>query len=114
LIATIDVFEPDEAWGKLRRPSLVEAIGRRLDRLSDHLGEKAYLGGEFTVGDIAMATVLRIADEPTLVPSRPRLQTYLDRCTSRPAFQRALAAQLESFAAEPPDSMATQMSSRTE
>ncbi len=41
-----------------------------------------------------MATVLRIDDELLL---DPRLQAYLKRCTDRPAFKRALAAQMADF-----------------
>jgi glutathione S-transferase len=41
-----------------------------------------------------MATVLRIM--PPLVTD-PRLVSYVERCTARPAFQRALDAQLGDF-----------------
>ena len=47
-----------------------------------------------------MATVLREAVEAGLIAEQPRLQAYLDRCLARPAFQRALAAQLEAFSEE--------------
>ena len=44
-----------------------------------------------------MATVLRIVGHTDLVTGDPRLGPYLARCTSRPAFQRALDAQLKDF-----------------
>ena len=70
-------------------------------RLSDALGDKPYLLGDFSIADIAMATVLREGVEAGLIAEYPRLAAYLDRCTGRPAFQRAMAAQLASFKEEP-------------
>jgi glutathione S-transferase len=95
----VSVFARDEPWSRLRRPSLLEFLGRRLDRLADALGPKDYLDGEFSVGDLAMATVLREARhaEPAILSGRPRLAAYLDRCLARPAFARALEAQLDAF-----------------
>jgi glutathione S-transferase len=44
---------------------------------------------------IMMTTVLRFHSD-TSKPD-PRLVAYLDRCTARPAFRRALDAQLADF-----------------
>jgi glutathione S-transferase len=96
-LSNVDLFSKDEPWAPLRRPSLVEMLGGRLDRMSDALGEREYLAGRFSVADIAMATVLRELGETDLVSSRPALQAYLDRCLARPAFGRALKAQLADF-----------------
>ena len=49
---------------------------------------------QFTAGDLLMSTVLRI--EPELLVE-PRLTAYVERCTARPAFERALAAQMADF-----------------
>ena len=48
-----------------------------------------------------MATVLREGIEAGVVAEHPRLETYLARCLDRPAFGRALAAQLAAFTEEP-------------
>lgn len=98
-LTNVDIFSKDEPWAKMRRPSLIAFLGARLDRLSDALGDKDCLDGEFTVADIAMATVLREAGHTDLVSSRPRLDAYLARCLDRPAFHRAIEAQLASFRA---------------
>lgn len=95
-------FSKDEEWAKLRRPSLVELVEKRLDRLADALGEKDYLAGRFCIADIAMSTVLREADHTGLVSLRPNLAAYLERCLARPAFARALEAQLAAFRANAP------------
>lgn len=96
-LGNIEIFAVDDEWAKLRRPSLLEMMDERLDRLSDGLGNRDYLAGDFSIADIAMATVLREAGETDLVSSRPSLAAYLARCVERPAFERALAAQLAVF-----------------
>lgn len=96
-LGNIELFAKGEEWARLRRPSLLEFAGQRLDRLLDALGERDWLAGDFSIADIAMATVLREADRTDLVSSRQRLADYLTRATARPAFGRALAAQLASF-----------------
>jgi glutathione S-transferase len=99
-VALIDLFYANEEWAKLRRPGAVEFVQRRLGALSRSLGDKPYLDGErFTAGDLMMTTVLRILDHTDLVSGDPRLAGYVERCTARPAFKRALAAQLGDFRA---------------
>lgn len=101
-LGNVDIFSKDEEWAKLRRPSLIGWCKERFDRLTDALDGKDYLAGQFTVADIAMATVLREAGETDLVSSRPVLAAYLARCLARPAFERALDAQMAAFAAHEP------------
>jgi glutathione S-transferase len=96
-VAVIDLFHPDQEWAKLRRPSAVQFARHRLHCLANSLADKPFLDGErFTAGDLLMTTVLRIA--PELVTD-PRLTAYVERCTSRPAFKRALDAQMGDFQA---------------
>ena len=99
-LALIDVFFANEEWAKLRRPGALAFAQRRLGGLSASLGDKAYLDGDrFTAGDLMMATVLRILGHTDLVTADARLGPYLARCTARPAFRRALDAQLGDFKA---------------
>ena len=50
-----------------------------------------------------MASVLLIPRSTDLLEAFPLLQAYRDRCTARPAYQKALKDQLDTFAAhEPP------------
>src|SRR3546814_15674487 len=51
----------------------------------------------FTVGDLMMAAVLRELHHTDLLAGHASLAAYLARCEARPAFQRALAAQLAPF-----------------
>jgi glutathione S-transferase len=95
-VALIDLFYKGEEWAKLRRPGAVEFAHKRLGGLSKALGDQPYLdGGRFTAGDLLMASVLRIM--PELTNAHANLAAYVERCTARPAFQRALAAQLGDF-----------------
>jgi glutathione S-transferase len=99
-VAMIDLFYQNEQWAKLRRPGAVEFAQKRLSGLSKSLGDKPYLDGDrFTAGDLMMATVLRILRHTDIVTSDKRLAAYVERCTARPAFKRALDAQLGDFRA---------------
>jgi glutathione S-transferase len=97
-LATIDLFYPDQEWAKLRRPSAEAFVRHRLTSLSEALGEKHHLDGEsFTAGDLMMSSVLRILRHTNIVASDRHLARYVERCTARPAFRRALDAQLGDF-----------------
>lgn len=100
-LSNVDIFAAGEEWAKLRRPGLMDFIHMRLGRLADALGDRPYLAGDFSVADIAMATMLREGIEAGVVAEHPPLEAYLARCLDRPAFGRALAAQLAAFAEEP-------------
>jgi len=96
-LATVDIFARGEEWARLRRPSLVATLQARLSRLAAALGDRPYLEGRFTAGDLMMTTVLRILHGKELVEAHANLAAYRDRCEARPAFQRALAAQIADF-----------------
>ena len=97
-IALIDLLYAEEEWAKLRRPGAVEFVQRRLAALSKSLGDKPFLDGDrFTAGDLMMTTVLRILEHTDLVSHDRRLAAYIERCTARPAFKRALDAQIGDF-----------------
>ena len=96
-LAGIDLFYADQQWAKLRRPDAEAAARKRLAELASALGDKPFLDGpRFTAGDLMMATVLRILRHTELV-GEAGLGGYLERCQSRPAFERALAGQMAPF-----------------
>jgi glutathione S-transferase len=96
-LAAIDLFYAQEDWAKARRPGAVEAVQKRLEDLAAWLGERSYLEGRFTAADLLMVTVLRILRHTNIVAQMPVLENYRLRCEARPAFQRALAAQMAVF-----------------
>ena len=76
----------------------MEFVQRRLSALSKALGDKPYLdGARFTAGDLMMTTVLRILKHTDIVTGDKRLAAYIERCTGRPAFKRAIEAQIGDF-----------------
>lgn len=97
-LAAIDLFYAAEDWAKQRRLGAEQMAQKRLADLAAALGDKDWLAdGRFTAGDLLMATVLRILRHTQLV-AEAGLGAYLARCEARPAFQRALAAQMAAFA----------------
>jgi glutathione S-transferase len=96
-LAGIDLFYFGQEWARLRRPEAEAAVRKRLAELAAELGAGPFVdGARFTVGDLMMATVLRILRHTDLV-AEAGLADYLARCESRPAFQRALAGQMAAF-----------------
>jgi glutathione S-transferase len=96
-LVQLDVFHAGEDWAKARRPQAEAMLNKRLAELSVWLGAKDYLEGRFTAGDLIMATVLReLVDCGALARFR-NLDAYHRRCEARPAFGRALEAQMKPF-----------------
>jgi glutathione S-transferase len=91
--------EGGEPWAQQRLPLVLERIRKRLGELARHLGESAWLDGQFSVGDLMMVSVLRRMPGSGLVEEHPNLAAYVARGEARPAFQRAFAAQLAVFTA---------------
>jgi glutathione S-transferase len=101
-LAEIDLFYQGEAWAKMRRPGVVEALMGRLSELSTWMSGREYLEDRFTAGDLMMTTVLRMLRHTDLLAQIPSLDAYRIRCEERPAFQKALAAQMAPFAVNAP------------
>ncbi len=96
-LASLDFFHAKEEWTKEWRPQIEKMVRDRLGMLEKAFDGKDYLEGTFTVGDLMMADVLRILDHTELLDTYPRLSAYKRRCEARPAFQRAMKAQIEGF-----------------
>jgi glutathione S-transferase len=94
----IDLFNAREEWAKQRRPGAEAALRARLEALSTALGERRFLVGDtFTAADLLMTTVLRFLRHTSIVADYPNLLAFKERSEARPAFQRALAAQMVNF-----------------
>jgi glutathione S-transferase len=96
-LGEIDLFWSKEEWAQARRPIIEPMVKRRLVDLATWLGDREYLEGSFTAGDLMMATVLQILRHTNLVAEEPNLKSYLTRCESRPAFQRAYRDHMATF-----------------
>jgi glutathione S-transferase len=93
----LDDAPADAAWAKERRPQVEALLNMRLSALAAWLDGKEYLEGRFTAGDIIMTTVLRELVDSGVLHRFPILDAYRRRCEARPAFGRALAAQMQVF-----------------
>jgi len=91
----LHVIKPD--WSDAARPSMTEAAIARLRTVSEALGDKNWLEGRFTVGDLMMVSVVRHVALIGIVDAFPNLMAYVKRGEARPAFQRALAANHADF-----------------
>jgi len=74
-------------------------MGKRLDRMEPVLAGREWLAGGFSVADILMSDVLRLADRFDRLDGHPACKAYVARATARPAFAKAHADQLAHFAA---------------
>ena len=109
-LAIIDLFDADKPWSKPRRPATEARIRERLKETADRLGTRDWFdGAEFTAGDMMMVAVLRIIEDDPLLAEHPNLVAYVQRGTARPAFQRALDAQMAGFTGNPPPGFAEWM-----
>jgi glutathione S-transferase len=94
----IDLKFAGDAAATQVREAAVDAVKGRLESVAAWLGERDYLEDQFTAGDLLMVTVLRILRHTDMVTTMPALAAYQARCEARPAFQKALAAQMAVFA----------------
>ncbi len=101
-LALIHLAYADQEWTKARKPMLEEWVTKRLAQLAKVLDGKDWLEGRFTAGDLMMVTVLRMLHTTDLLDREPAIKAYVARGEARPAFQRALAAQLAGFEKESP------------
>ncbi len=92
-------FDPaaDGSWADAHRTRLETLLTGRLAALEAWLGDRTYLERRFTAGDLMMAMVLRELVDSGVLARFPALDAHRRRCEARPAFIRALEAQLQVF-----------------
>lgn len=97
-IGALDIFHAGKPWAAEARPSAVKLAQSRLAATQTALGDKDWIAGDFSIADILLVTVLRSLDHTAILAEFPALAAYKARGENRPAFHRALAEQLESYA----------------
>jgi glutathione S-transferase len=90
-------FHPGEAWAEAQRIPAEALLNRKLEGLSDWLGDKDYLEGRFTAGDLVMTTVLRELVDSGALAGFANLDAYRRRGEARPGFVKALEDQMRTF-----------------
>jgi glutathione S-transferase len=96
-LVIVKLVEGQEPWAKERLPLVEARISKRLGELSTRIGDGDWLDGEFSAGDLLMASVLLRLRMSGLLNGFPNLLGYVARAEARPAYQRAFAAQLAVF-----------------
>jgi len=97
-----EIFHAGEPWVEGFRPVAARLVEMRLKSLAGWLEGREWLVDRFSVADIVMATVLRPLEGQPILAAQPTVEAYLGRCLARPAFDRALKAQIATFAAHEP------------
>ena len=90
-------LERDQSWYEAHMPLLDSRVKQRLSQLSNWLGDREWLEGGFSAGDLLMVTVLRRLTGSGLLELYPNLPPYIARGEARSPYQRAFADQLAVF-----------------
>lgn len=105
-LAEVEFFMADEAQKQARRPGVVEMAEKRLGELQQALGDREYfVGDQFTVADLMLASVLKIARSLTLLGRFERLDAWQAKICERPAYRKAVADQVAELTAHSPRDM---------
>lgn len=98
-LGDLEFFHKKKPWADARRPELVEMVVKRLHQIAASLGDKDWLEGRFSAGDLLMADVLRVLGKAWPLDGHPVIAAYVERATARPAFRDAMAGQMEMYGA---------------
>lgn len=94
-IETIEIFDQEKTATKVLAETR-KLADRWLGHVEQHLEDHEWIAcPEFSVADIAMASVLRTVRKTTLMEPFPHIKSYYARCHARPAWQRTLALAAE-------------------
>jgi glutathione S-transferase len=94
---TVTLIQLDDQADEARRRQAEAMVEGRLTALGAWLGDKEHLEDRFTAGDLIMTTVLRELVDSGVLARFPSLEAYRRRCEARPAFGRAMEAQMRTF-----------------
>lgn len=89
-IDLIEIFDQDKTATKVLEEAR-KLAARWLSGVERRLENREWIAvPEFTVADIALASVLRTIRKTDMMRPFPRLSSYYERCHARPAWQRTL------------------------
>ncbi len=101
-LQTAKFLEGDKPWNLERMTLIRERIRHRLRALSVRLGDADWLDGGFSAGDLMMVHALLRLRLSGILDEFPNLAAYVTRGETRPAYERAFAAQRAVFIGTPP------------
>jgi glutathione S-transferase len=86
-------FAPEDKRANWTADYLKQTFVKRLGFVETHLGDSPYIvGNRFTAADISVGYAIGLTGFAADVEPSPKLKSYHDRLTARPAYQRAVAA----------------------
>lgn len=89
-VETIEIFDQDKSATQVLAETK-KLVARWFGHLERRLEGREWIAlAEFTVADIALASVLRTIRQTDLMQPYPRIKSYFERCHARPAWQRTL------------------------
>jgi glutathione S-transferase len=89
-VETIEIFDQDKTATKVLAETK-KLAARWFNGVERRLQGREWIAmPEFTVADIAMASVLRTIRQTDLMEPFPLIKSYYERCHARPAWQRTL------------------------
>ena len=78
-LQTAALFERDQPWTEARLPLVRDRVRERLGQLSHRLGDADWLDGDFSAGDLMMASVLLRLRMSGLLDEYPNVAAYVAR-----------------------------------
>ena len=105
-VAEVEYFMKDEEVKAARRPVVVALAEERLARL-EHArdGRDWFVGDSFTVADLMLSSILKIADRLDLLGELPALAAWQRSILRRPGHQKAEQDQMAEIARHTPSDM---------
>lgn len=97
LVQFVTLFDADKLGAAEFTPTAQGRLRDKLTQLADVLGGRDWLDDRFTVADLLMVSTLRQLKRPGLLEPFANIAAYVARGEARPAFQAALAAQMDDF-----------------
>jgi len=105
-VAEVEYFMDDETARNARRPVVVRMAKQRLAMLEQaRAGRDWFVGDGFTVADLMLASILKIADRLALLDELPALAAWQHTILARPAHVRAEQDQKAEIARHTPKDM---------
>lgn len=105
-VAEVEYFMDDEQAKNARRPSVVRLAKERLAMLEQARGGRDWFVGDgFTVADLMLASILKIADRLALLDEQPALAAWHRSILARPGHVRAEEDQKAEIARHTPADM---------
>jgi glutathione S-transferase len=94
-VETIEIFDQDKSATHVLAETK-KLVARWFGHLERRLAGREWIAiPEFTVADIALASVLRTIRQTDLMDPYPLIKAYFARCHARPAWQRVLTMAAE-------------------